>query len=85
MEFLGRLDHQVKLRGFRIELGEVEAELGRCSGVGSAVAMRRDPPVPDRMRTIDGRPPKTAFIVPDVRDSMVIVACSWSGAAAPSR
>lgn len=28
IEFLGRIDHQVKVRGFRIELGEIEAVLG---------------------------------------------------------
>ncbi|HEY0736197.1 MAG TPA: condensation domain-containing protein, partial [Herpetosiphonaceae bacterium] len=27
IEFLGRIDHQIKLRGFRIELGEIEAAL----------------------------------------------------------
>ncbi|ASW54316.1 non-ribosomal peptide synthetase [Plantactinospora sp. KBS50] len=42
LEFLGRLDHQVKLRGYRIELGEIEAVLGGCPGVAQAVALLRD-------------------------------------------
>ena len=31
IEFIGRMDHQVKMRGFRIELGEIEATLEKCS------------------------------------------------------
>jgi len=38
LEFLGRLDHQVKVRGFRIELGELEASLATLDGVADAVA-----------------------------------------------
>ncbi|WP_319451815.1 MULTISPECIES: amino acid adenylation domain-containing protein [unclassified Mycobacterium] len=38
LEFIGRVDHRVKLSGYRIELGEVEAALRRVSGVGAAVA-----------------------------------------------
>ncbi|GAB1510341.1 MupA/Atu3671 family FMN-dependent luciferase-like monooxygenase [Actinophytocola sp. KF-1] len=41
LEFLGRLDHQVKLRGHRIELGEIEALLAEHAGVGQAVAAVR--------------------------------------------
>ncbi|HEX9733566.1 MAG TPA: amino acid adenylation domain-containing protein [Thermoanaerobaculia bacterium] len=39
LEFLGRLDHQVKLRGFRIELEEIEAVLGRHPAVAEAVVV----------------------------------------------
>jgi amino acid adenylation domain-containing protein len=39
VEFLGRIDHQVKLRGFRIELGEIEAVLRGHPQVDDAVVL----------------------------------------------
>ncbi|MGD1932583.1 MAG: amino acid adenylation domain-containing protein, partial [Leptolyngbyaceae cyanobacterium] len=39
LEYLGRLDHQVKLRGFRIELGDIEAVLTQHPDVSQAVVV----------------------------------------------
>jgi acyl-coenzyme A synthetase/AMP-(fatty) acid ligase/acyl carrier protein len=39
VEFLGRMDHQVKLRGFRIELAEIVTVLGRHPGVRQSVVV----------------------------------------------
>jgi amino acid adenylation domain-containing protein len=42
LEFLGRLDQQVKLHGFRIELGEIESVLSKIEGIGQAVVVLRE-------------------------------------------
>ena len=42
LDFLGRIDQQVKVRGFRIELGEIEAVLAARDDVDAAVALALD-------------------------------------------
>jgi amino acid adenylation domain-containing protein len=57
LEYLGRIDQQVKLRGFRIELGEIENRLTQCKYVKECLVCM------DRDRS--GAQHLTAYIVPE--------------------
>jgi amino acid adenylation domain-containing protein len=42
LEFLGRLDDQIKLSGYRVEPGEIEAVMAGCPGVSQGVVLVRE-------------------------------------------
>jgi amino acid adenylation domain-containing protein len=42
LEYLGRIDHQVKVRGFRVELGEIESVLASHPSVRQTVVVARE-------------------------------------------
>ena len=59
IEFLGRLDSQVKIRGLRIELGEIEAALNESDTVETAVVVTYE--------SQPGHKRIAAYIVPDLK------------------
>jgi amino acid adenylation domain-containing protein len=63
IDFLGRIDHQVKIRGVRVELGEIEAVLGNHPALSQAVAIPRPEP--------GGSYRLVAFVVPEAGQTEV--------------
>ena len=62
IEYLGRLDHQVKLRGFRIEPGEIEAALLQTGQVAAAAVV---------LNSHNDSPRLVAYVVPGGSESDV--------------
>jgi amino acid adenylation domain-containing protein len=62
IEFIGRLDFQVKVRGFRIELGEIESALRSYPGVDDAAVLPWEEPADSGGKKL------VAYVVPGNRD-----------------
>ncbi|MBW8891498.1 MAG: amino acid adenylation domain-containing protein, partial [Burkholderiales bacterium] len=77
LEYVGRIDHQVKVRGFRIELGEVEVALARAPGVATALVLARNQPGGEGQRLL-------AYVVPQAGERLTPAALrAWLQAQLP--
>jgi len=67
IEYIGRIDHQVKLRGYRIELGEIEANLIQHPEIRDALVIAREDTPGDKRLVAYCIPASGELVVPEIR------------------
>jgi ubiquinone/menaquinone biosynthesis C-methylase UbiE/acyl carrier protein len=78
IEFLGRIDHQVKMRGYRIELGEIEAVLRQHPLIREAVvSVRNERGSPELVAYVLSQPPMSDAHGHDRLDDEVAQVAKW--------
>lgn len=71
LEYLGRIDHQVKVRGFRIELGEIEAALNQHPKIRESIVIAQQGAESDKRLVAYLVPQNETPSVPDIRKYLV--------------
>jgi amino acid adenylation domain-containing protein len=70
LEYLGRIDHQVKVRGFRVELGEIESSLNSHPSIRESTVIVMDSPGGGNMLVAYIVPVEAAPAATDVRQHL---------------
>ncbi|APJ04881.1 hypothetical protein AXG55_13655 [Silvanigrella aquatica] len=65
IEYIGRIDNQIKLRGFRIEIGEIESEILKCKEIKNVAVIAREDFINQKYLV--------AYLISDVKSNELIL------------